>query len=193
MAGTPLDQAFGEYETKVSQDKSPKQYDTTFQEYEKNKNILDKKYKVEELQKTLYNDTQFNEPHSQWLIDNYRTTEYTKNPNYLFKKDELYDLIGINNGKGPGKKPDNDSNLTRSNLQNKPYGKLADKSSWYKQRKEFLDIPITSDEIDHDKFLVSTTISDDPQDNFWPSFEVHGINTRHYARKSELYYKKLYK
>ena len=165
----------------------------TEQEYIHPNKVIKKEYNITKPKKFMYKDTQYNDPQAKWITDNYRTIQFTNNPNYYFKKDQVYDLIGINDGKGPGKNPMNDSDLTRGNYQDKPYGKLADKTSWYDQRREFLDIKITNDEIEHDNFLVSTTISDKPQKNFWPSFETHGINTRHYSRKSELYYKKLSK
>lgn len=153
--------------------------------------VIEKEYNINEPKKFMYKDTQFNNHYAKLAIDNYRLQKYTHNKNYLFKKDQLYDLIDINDGKGPGKNPDVDSTLTRGNFITKPIDKLAEKTNWERQRKEILNTVTPRNEYYHNDFLVSTTISDNPEVNFNPGLRLRGINTRHYVRKDDDYYRNL--
>ena len=117
---------------------------------------------------------------------NYRTTQYTKNSNYLFKKDQVYDLQGIHDGKGPGRNVMVDDQLTRGNVEPRPNDKLAEKVSFIR-RIDFL--PSSHREVNHNKFLVNTTLSTRPQTSFCPQFDVQGVNCRHYGRKTDKYFK----
>jgi hypothetical protein len=126
---------------------------------------------------------------SDYRVTNHRTTEYTKNPNYMFKKDELYDLQGIDDGKGPGKNILVDDKLTRGNWEPRPDDKLNEKVTFIR----YVDfLPEKDKNIDHDQFLVSTSLPKKPQTQFCPQFDKYGINTRNYQRKQDLYFKDKY-
>ena len=134
-------------------------------------------------------DTQDNKNINYLQTKNYRTVEYTKNPNYLFKKDQYYDLQGIHDGKGAGRNIETDDKLTRGNIDPKPNDRLSEKVTFIR-RVDFL--PIKDRNINHDKFLVSTSLSSRPQSSFCPGYDVYGINTKHYNRKPDLYFKNKY-
>ncbi len=134
-------------------------------------------------------DTLDNKKGSNLQIKNYRTTKYTKNPKYLFKSDQIYDLEGITNGYGPGKNIMVDDKLTRGNMEPKPNDRLAEKVTLIRH-VDFL--PIRHKQIYHDKFLVSTTLSTQPQTSFCPQWDRTGLNCRHYNRKTDNYFKNKY-
>jgi len=127
---------------------------------------------------------------SNWQIDNLRTYKYTKNPNYYFPvHHKLYDLQNIDEGKGPGQNPDVDSQLTRGNVVNLPEDRLQEKVTFVRYI-DFLPnktIPLTK----NNKFLMSTSISVDPQKNYNPEFNICGVNTKHFNRLSDEHYRKI--
>jgi len=120
---------------------------------------------------------------------NYRTTQYTKNPDYLFKRDQVYDLQGIHDGKGAGRNVMVDDQLTRGNTEPRPNDKLAEKVGFIR-RVDFL--PSKHKQITHNKFFVSTTLSSRPQTSFCPQMDLKGVNCRHYNRKTDKYFKNKY-
>lgn len=134
-------------------------------------------------------DTNDNQKISQLQTDNYRTTQYTRNPCYYFPRDhKFYDLAGIDEGKGPGMDPDLDSVLTRGHMVPLPADKLQEKVNFIR----YVDfLPAINRPIDHNRFLVSTTIPVDPQVNYNPEFDINGVNTKHYQRLSDEYYRDL--
>jgi hypothetical protein len=134
-------------------------------------------------------DTQDNKNSSDWRVSNYRTTTYTKNPEYYFKKDQLYDLLGIYDGKGPGRNVMVDDKLTRGQTEPRPNDKLTEQVTFIR-RVDFL--PAKHRQITHNKFLVSTTIPSRPQTSFCPQMDLKGINCRHFNRKTDKYYKDKY-
>jgi hypothetical protein len=134
-------------------------------------------------------DTQDNKKSSYLQTKNYRTTQYTKNPQYLFKKDQYYDLQGIHDGKGPGRNVIVDDKLTRGNMVPKPNDRLSEHVTFIR-RVDFL--PLKDRTMHHDKFLVNTSLSVKPQTKFCPQFDIYGINCRHYNRKVDLYFKNKY-
>jgi hypothetical protein len=123
-------------------------------------------------------------------MKNYRTPQYTNNNNYHFKKDQLYDLQGIHDGKGAGRNVMVDDKLTRGNLEPRPNDKLNEHVSFIR----YVDfLPNKDININKPKsFLMSTTVSAEPQKRFCPTFDVYGVNTRHYNRRSEKYFKNKY-
>lgn len=134
-------------------------------------------------------DTKDNQNINYLQTKNYRTTQYTKNPKYLFKQDQFYDLQGIHDGKGPGRNIIIDDQLTRGNMEPRPNDKLAEQVTFV---RHIHFLPRKTKKINHNKFLVSTTLSTKPQTSFCPQFDIFGINCRHYNRKTELYYKNKY-
>ena len=134
-------------------------------------------------------ETQQSKKVSDYNVTNHRTTEYTNNPNYLFPKDQLYDLQGIDNGKAPGKNIMVEDNLTRGNLEPRPGDKLNEKVTFIR----YVDfLPDKDKNIDHDEFLVSTSLQKKPQKKYCPQFDIYGINTRNYQRQEDLYFKDKY-
>jgi len=132
-------------------------------------------------------DTQDNSHSSRLQLENYRQQEYTQNPEYLFKKDQVYDLQGIEDGYGiPKQRIDIDSELRQSNMVPKPIDKLNTKVT-YIRRAGFL--PKNEASIQHNKFLVSTTLSQNPQVNYNPSFAIYGQTTRDFARLPSDFYR----
>jgi hypothetical protein len=162
-----------------------------YEGYKHPRKVIEEEYKINKPKEIMYKDIDFNDHQHKLQIDNYRLKKYTKNKNFFFKKDQIYDLLAIDDGEGPGKNPDLDSKITRGNLQTKPISKLAEKTNWERQRKEFVTEKINKTQFTHDPFLVGTTISNNPQKNFNPGFDIYGINTRHYVRKSDRYYKSM--
>ena len=134
-------------------------------------------------------DTQDNKNINFLQTSNYRTVKYTKNPNYHFKRDQVYDLQGIHDGYGAGRNVEVDDKLTRGNLVSKPNDRLAEQIGFIR-RIDFL--PARHRKISHNKFLVSTTLKSRPQTSFNPGYDTYGVNCRNYKRKSELYYKNRY-
>ena len=134
-------------------------------------------------------DTQDNKNQNYLQTKNYRTTQYTQNPRYLFKRDQVYDLQGIHDGKGAGRNVSVDSRLTRGNMEPKPNDRLAEQVT-FTRHINFL--PRNHKKINHNKFLVSTTLSSKPQTSFMPQFDTMGINCRHYNRKTDQYFKNKY-
>ena len=134
-------------------------------------------------------DTKDNQNQNYLQTKNYRTTQYTQNPKYLFKRDQVYDLQGINDGKGPAMNIMVDDQLTRGNLSAKPNDRLAEQVTFIRH-VNFL--PRKTKTIQHDKFLVSTTLSSKPQTSFMPQFDTCGINCRHYNRKVDKYWRNKY-
>lgn len=134
-------------------------------------------------------DTQDNKNINYLQTKNYRTTQYTQNSKYLFKRDQVYDLQGIHDGKGAGRNVMVDDQLTRGNMEPKPNDRLAE-SVTFIRRVDFL--PTKQKKINHNKFLVSTTLSSKPQTSFCPQFDIYGINCRHYGRKTDKYFRNKY-
>jgi len=123
-----------------------------------------------------------------YTVTNYRKTEFTKNPNYVSKVNHpFYDRLGISDGKGPGRNVMLDDKLTRGEYTDKPADKLNEKVNEIR-RYQFL--PNRNENFADRKFLVTTSLSRDPQKGFDPGFEIYGKSTRHFNRKPEHYYKK---
>jgi len=134
-------------------------------------------------------DTLDNKKSSGLQTKNYRTTQYTKNPTYRFKQDQVYDLQGIHDGKGPGRNVMIDDKLTRGNMEPRPNDKLQEKVTTIR----YVDfLPVHHKKIHHDRFLVSTTLSTQPQTSFCPQWDRQGINCRHFNRKTDLHFKNKY-
>lgn len=137
-------------------------------------------------------DTQDNQKISNWQIKNYRTVQYTRNPHYLFPEyHTFYDLQGIDEGQGAGMNPNLDSELTRPNWENLPDDRLSEKVTFIRYIDYLPPIVFVPTEFDHNRFFVSTSISDDPQRNFEPEFDHYGVCTRHYNRLSDEYWRRL--
>ncbi len=121
-------------------------------------------------------------------ILNYRLQQTTRNPCYLFPRDHTqYDLQNITEGQGAGMNPNLDSKLTRAHPVPRPADRLAERVGL---NYHFEYLPCHQiNEFDHQAFLVSTTISDNPQAGYNPNFEIHGIGTRNYGRLPETYIK----
>lgn len=133
-------------------------------------------------------DTNDNAHSSKLQLENYRQQQYTNNPNFLFQKDQYYDLQGINDGYGiPQQRIDTDSELRQSNMVSKPIDKLNTKVT-YIRRAGFL--PANESTIFHDKFLVSSTLSQNPQVGYNPNFEIYGQTARDYGRLPSEFYRK---
>ncbi len=131
--------------------------------------------------------TKDNQKRSKLALDNYRTVEFTKNPKYLFPFDHVfYDLQAIDEGKGPGMNVDLDTKMTRGNFVVKPAEKLQEKVNFIR----YVDfLPPKNIPIDHKKFLVSTSLSIDPQRKFNPVFHRQGIQTNHFNRLTDEFYR----
>ena len=137
-------------------------------------------------------DTQDNQHINQYQTQNYRTAQYTRNPKYWFPQyHAFYDLQGIDEGKGAGMNPNLDSELTRGNLVNKPDDRLTEKVTFIRYVDFLPPVVFRPTEFDHNKFFVSTSISDFPQTNFNPEFDFYGVCTRHYDRLSDEYWRQL--
>jgi len=134
-------------------------------------------------------DTQDNQNINYLQTKNYRTTQYTKNTNYHFKKDQVYDLQGIHDGKGPGRNIEVDDKLTRGNTEPRPNDKLSE-SVTFIRRVDFL--PVKQSKINHNKFLQSTTLSSRPQTSFCPQWDIYGVNCRHNGRQTDKYFRNKY-
>lgn len=135
---------------------------------------------------------------NQLQMANYRLPQYTGNTSYLYRptrnkygkysqEHTLYDLQGIDDGQGAGMNPDLDSELTRGNMVNLPEDRLVEKVT-YSRHVDILP-PVLIPEFLHHKFLVATTISHNPQDNFEPEFDIYGVCCRHYERPSDEYFR----
>jgi hypothetical protein len=137
-------------------------------------------------------DTQDNARINKFQTDNFRTTKYTKNPKYYYLPNhQIYYLQSISEGQGAGMNADLDSSLTRGDVINLPDDRLTEKVT-YIRHVDILPPKITYSktyEFDHNKFLVSTTISDDPQREFNPEFHMGGVNTTNYIRPSDEYWR----
>ena len=131
-----------------------------------------------------------------YQVLNYRVPKYTRNPGYRYPNTYptthtaeriFYDLEGINDGQGAGMNPDVDSELTRGNWVNLPSDRLTEKVGFIRH----IDIlpPVFLPEYAHKNFLVSTTISVNPQENFNPEFYLPGVCTRHYQRPADEYFR----
>lgn len=129
----------------------------------------------------------YNRNHSNYNVKNYRQVNTTKNPDYKFQKDSVYELQGVEDGKGPGMNITVDDRLTRGNMVNKPSDRLVEKTNTFHRTRDFY--PKDYD-IFHNKFLVSTTLARKPQTMNEPIFERYGKSTRHWNRKSEDFFKK---
>lgn len=133
-------------------------------------------------------DTLDNKKASNWQTSNYRTLEYTKNPNYRFPQyHKLYDLQNITEGLGPGMNPDLDSDLTHGNIVNLPNDRLSEHITFVRYA-DFLPV-CQVPEFNQNAFLVSTSTSVDPQRRFNPEFNRYGVNTRNYNRFSDEHYR----
>ena len=132
--------------------------------------------------------TQDSKRESDYKVKNYRTTEYTRNPQYHFPiQHTMYDLQNIDEGKGPGMNPNLDSALQRAHFQDKPADRLQEAVSYIR----YIDfLPCETLPIDHNKFLVATSLSTDPQHSFNPEFYRPGVCARNYGRFSDEYFRK---
>lgn len=136
-------------------------------------------------------DTMDNAKISSLQLANYRTKKYTKNPKYYFPFDhKLYDLQGIEDQKGPGVNPDMDSYLTMGHIVPRPIDRLAEKVKFYRY-VDYLPTSIGFKWYKQPYFLVATDVSVNPQKKFNPEFDIYGVNTRHYNRSSDEYYRKM--
>lgn len=168
------------------------QYKNVDEVFNANRAFTDQTYQNTGLQAEknyIKRDTLDNKKSSHLQTKNYRTTQYTQNPDYLFKKDNYYDLQGIHDGKGPGRNVAADDKLTRGNMVPKPNDRLAEHVTFIR-RIDWL--PPKDKKISHNKFLVSTTLKSKPQTSFCPQWNTYGINTRHYNRKPDSYFRKKY-
>lgn len=127
-----------------------------------------------------------------YRLQNYRTERTTKNPNYISMhgNHKQYDMQGIMEGQGGGMNPDLDSYLTRGNWVNVSNDNLVEQVGFVRYI-DFLPPTIIPTEFCHEQFLVSTSISDDPQKNFEPEFDQYGIQCRNYQRYSDEYWRKM--
>lgn len=169
----------------------PKNLNNIDRVFIENKSYTDQIYQNTGLQTdTAYieRDTLDNKKASNLKIKNYRTTQYTNNSKYLFKADQLYDLQGIHDGKGPGRNINVDDNLTRGHIVPKPNDRLSEQVTYIRNIHFY---PKKHQKINHDKFLVSTTLSTLPQTKFAPQFNIYGKGTKHYNRLSDSYYRNI--
>jgi len=131
-------------------------------------------------------DTADNKHINKLQTDNYRTTKYTKNPCYYFPmQHKLYDLQNITEGQGGGMQPELDSILRIGHKVNLPEDRLQEKVTFIR----YIDYLPRTRSIDHKRFLVSTSLSVDPQERFLPEFDIQGVNCRHYVRYSDEFFR----
>lgn len=131
-----------------------------------------------------------NQKINQYQLANYRTMDYTMNPQYWFPSDHIiYDLQGIDTGKGAGMNPDLDSCLQYSEKTNLPNDRLTEKIN----TERYLDYLISTENFppNHHLFLVSTSVSDEPQKKFDSQFYIRGVNCRNYCRASDEFFRSL--
>lgn len=127
---------------------------------------------------------------NKYQTTNLRTDKYTQNPKYYFPNNhKQYDLQGINDAQGAGMNIDLDSYMTRSNWVNKPKDNLVEEVKLIRYI-DFLPLTVQPSEFCHDRFLVSTSISIDPQRRFEPEFDQYGVNTKHFQRYTDEYWRK---
>lgn len=157
--------------------------DTSFPTINNNtRSINDEKY--------IRLDTMDNKNISDYQVKNFRTFQYTKNPKYLFPiHHTFYDLQGIDEGQGAGMNPNLDSELTRPNWENLPDDRLSEHVTFIRYIDYLPPMVFKPTEFDHNRFFVSTSISDNPQRNFEPEFDFYGVCTRHYNRLSDEYFR----
>ena len=133
-------------------------------------------------------------------LQNYRTFKFTKNPNYIYKTPYFWmhkfrDIQAIDDGEGPSgdkhRHVDIDSDLIHSNWEVKPDDKLASKSNFIRQI-DFLPYGYINEFTNpiNRSFLITTSISDNPQQNFQPDFKSSAVSSRNYNRWSDEYYRK---
>ena len=131
----------------------------------------------------LHNQT--NRRQSDYTLHNFRTPEYTKNPEYLYPQfHRLYDLQNVTEGQGAGMNPNLDSSLRHSEFTNLPDDRLNSRLTMIRYI-DFLPPHIAGTEFDHSRFLVSTSISDNPQRMYNPLFFQPGVSARNYSRPSD--------
>lgn len=122
-------------------------------------------------------------------FSDYQNKNYRQKPNvnYQSKVNEIYDLQGVSDGKGPGKNVNADDKLTRGNFHVKPLDKLAESVKF----ERYVYPSLHNCSSIHDKsFLISTSQSCQPQSNFKGGFNIYGVSDRHFQRKPEKFYKK---
>lgn len=128
-----------------------------------------------------------NQEESQYRVTNYRKPpcgkQIFKNPGHWTGNN-----IGLEVGHPNDCNIDSDSKLTRGfHMVPKPVDRLAESVTLIR----YLDfLPTQNTNITNAKFLVSTELSKQPQDNFNPVFDRKGINTRHHNRQQDFFYKK---
>jgi len=137
----------------------------------------------------IQSDVIYNKREQNYVLDGNRYTNSKYPAKYIFAPDQLYDYQGVSHGSGPGKNINVDDHLTRGNLVPRPGDKLAEKDLFSPYR---IMLPTQVQPIHHDKFLVSTSLQTNPQQGYNPIFERQGINTRHYNRKPDSFYKEKY-
>jgi len=120
---------------------------------------------------------------------NYQNKNYRYNPqvDYQSKVNEIYDLQGISDGKGPGRNINADDTLTRGNMLVKPLDKLAESVNFGRYVYPSLN---KCTDFNNKSFLISTSQSCEPQPNFNGGFDIQGTSDRNFNRKSEKFYKK---
>jgi hypothetical protein len=128
-----------------------------------------------------------NRAESDYRVTNYRRPpckkQIYKNPGY-----HNSDNIGLSVGYVNDCNVSTDSKLTRgAHMVPKPADRLAESVTTIR----YLDfLPTQNTPITNARFLVSTELRKQPQDNFNPVFDRKGINTRHHIRKEDFFYKK---
>lgn len=162
-------------------------YDTAFKNVQFKNDEIYKNTNLPTDPDFIKTDVAENKQYGDYSVKNYRKAQYTKNPNYVSKVNHtFYDRLGIHDGKGAGRNVDADDMLTRGELTNKPADRLQEKVN---EIRYYDYMPVERKNFINNEFLVSTTLSIEPQKGYNPSFEIYGRSTTHFNRKSEQYYK----
>lgn len=146
-----------------------------------------------------------NEKRSTYHTTNFRNnfckTDFYNGP---YKHLDVYNGLGVSNGKVGGCNIITDDALTRGQITARPDDKLMEsrkyeahsfnnlmpnpKISSNVQMNGFCDVSMSTNSCD---FLTSTSVGYHPQENFDARFDYIGVNSRNYGRKDSTYYKNM--
>ena len=128
-----------------------------------------------------------NKNESDYKITNHRDHKCRKDLKDFTTFHYLYDHQGINDGYvGKCTVEQDNNNLRFGNLTPKPIDRLVETVP-FEWKYDYLNIP--TKDITHVNHEVSTTLSVRPQEGYNPIFNREGVDTRHFKRKNERYYK----
>ncbi len=146
---------------------------------EQNRTINDQCYLR---QRTLQNKNE-----SDYRVTNHRDHQCRKKIPDFNTFHYLYDHLGVNDGfVGKCTVEQDNNNLRYGNLTPKPIDRLAE-SVPIELNYDYVNIDTVP--VTNVRFEVSTSLSVKPQKGYNPIFDRQGIDTRHFRRKNERYYK----